>query len=76
MNDKPIEIVYSYKLNTENIKEGMYLLDNTKNPKIWYIDKELVEQMMEYKNTEDKLAIRNNKITGKFLYFKYNKNKK
>lgn len=73
MSDKPIEIVYSYKLNTKNIKEGMLLPDNTTKPKLWYIDESLIEIMKEYENTTDKSAIRNNKITGMFLAFKQNK---
>ncbi len=71
MSEKPIEIVYSKKLNTENIKVGMYLFDNTTNPKMWYVDKELIEQMREYEDIKpDKKAIRANKLTGKFLEFK------
>jgi len=76
MNDKPIEIVYSYKLNLKNIKVGMYLLDNTENPRIWYIDEELIKLMEEYENTTDKSTILgNNKITGMFLKFKMDKEK-
>ena len=73
MNDKPIEIVYSKKLNIENIKVGMYLFDSTQNPKMWYVDEELIIQMKEYDTTTGKTAIYNNKITGKFLEFKYYK---
>lgn len=73
MSDKPIEIVYNKKLSTENIKVGMILLDNTTNPKMWYVDKELIEQMEEYEDAKGKSAIWNNKITGKFLEFKYYK---
>ena len=54
MSEKPIEIVYSMKLNTDNIKVGMYLFDRTENPRMWYIDEELIEQMKNmdlYKNT-------------------------
>lgn len=77
MSEKPIEIVYSMKLNTDNIKVGMYLFDNTTKPKMWYIDEELIEEMKEYEKTKkDKLAIRNNKITGMFLAFKSDKNLK
>lgn len=71
MSDKPIEIVYSKKVNTENIKVGMILLDNTTNPKMWYIDEELIMQIKEYELTKSKLPIRGNKLTGKFLEFKY-----
>ena len=73
MNEKPIEIVYSKKLNTENIKLGMILLDNTTNPKMWYIDEELIMLIKEYEDAKGKSAIWNNKITGKFLEFKYHK---
>lgn len=69
-----VDIVYSKKLNTKNIKEGMLLPDSTKNSKIWYIDVELIEQMKEYENTTNKTAIVNNKITGIFLEFKWHKN--
>ena len=68
-----IEIVYSNKLNAENIKVGMYLTDNTKKPKIWYIDEKLIEQMKEYENTTNKSAIKGNKIIGMFLEFKWHK---
>ena len=74
MGDKPIEIVYSKNLNIENIKAGMLITDNTKNPKLWYVDEELIEQMREYgEGEEGRDAIRGNKLTGKFLFFKYNK---
>jgi len=73
MSEKPIEIVYSMKLNTDNIKVGMYLFDRTENPRMWYIDEELIEQMKKYEETKDKLAIMKNKITGMFLAFKQNK---
>ena len=71
MNKNPIEIMYSNKIGTENIKVGMILLDNTTNPKIWYLDEELIMQIKEYELTENKLPIRGNKLTGKFLEFKY-----
>lgn len=73
MSNKPIEIVYSKKLNTENIKVGMLLPDSTTKPKLWYVDDELIVQMEEYEDTKGKSAIYNNKITGKFLEFKYYK---
>lgn len=73
MNDKPFEIVYSYKLNTENIKVGMYLLDRTENPKLWYIDEQLIGLMKGYEKETSKLAIIGNKITGMFLEFKGHK---
>lgn len=73
MSDKPIEIVYSKKLSTENIKIGMLLADSTEKPKLWYVDEELIMQMKEYDVTTGKTPIRGNKITGKFLEFKYYK---
>lgn len=70
MSEKPIEIVYSKKLNINNIEVGMLLLDSTENPKMWYVDDELIVQMEEYEDAKGKSAIWNNKITGKFLEFK------
>jgi len=68
-----VDIVYSKKLNIENIERGMLIPDSTHNSKLWYIDEELIEQMREYENTTSKSAIKNNKITGIFLEFKWNK---
>ncbi len=73
MGDKPFEIVYSKKLNTGNLEVGMYLFDNTENPRLWYIDEELIEIMKEYEDAIDKKAIRGNKIIGMFLKFKWEK---
>jgi len=73
MSEKPIEIVYSKKLNINNVEVGMLLLDSTENPKMWYVDDELIVQMEEYEDAKGKSAIWNNKITGKFLEFKYYK---
>lgn len=71
LEEKPIEIVYSEKINTENIDVGMLLPDSTTRSKLWYIDDESIIQMKVYENEKGKSAIWNNKITGKFLEFKY-----
>jgi len=69
-----IDIIYSKELNIKNIEKGMIIPDSTiKNQKLWYIDEELIEQMREYEETENKSAIKNNKITGVFLNFKWHK---
>jgi len=68
-----VDIVYSKKLNIGNIQEGMILPDSTQHPKLWFIDEELIEQMREYEDTTNKSAIKNNKITGMFLDFKWHK---
>ncbi len=73
MNEKPIEIMYSNKIGTENIKVGMILPDSTTKPKLWYVDEELMKLIKEYDVTTGKSAIFGNKITGKFLEFKYHK---
>jgi len=67
-----IDIVYGKELNIKNIEKGMIIPDSTvKNQKLWYIDEKLIEQMREYENTTNKSAIKNNKITGIFLEFKW-----
>lgn len=67
-----IDIVYGKELNIKNIEKGMIIPDSTvKNQKLWYIDEELIEQMRKYENTTNKSAIKNNKITGIFLEFKW-----
>lgn len=71
MNKNPIEIMYSNKIGTENIKIGMILPDSTKKSKLWYVDEELIKLIKEYDVTKGKSAIFGNKITGKFLEFKY-----
>ena len=69
-----IDIIYSKELNVKNIEKGMIIPDSTiKDQKLWYIDEELIEQMREYEETENKSAIKNNKITGVFLNFKWHK---
>ena len=51
----------------------MHYQNSTTHQELWFIDEELIEQMVEYEETENKSAIKNNKITGDFLEFKWHK---
>lgn len=59
------------KLTLENIKSGMIIQDSTKNPQDWEIDNDLIEPMRRYEQETSKSAIWRNRITSRFLYFKY-----
>ncbi len=72
MTAKKVKNVKSQeKLTLANIESGMKLSDSTKNPKEWKVDDDLIEQMRRYEQESNKSAIWKNKITGKFLFFKY-----